>query len=163
INEGGMGTVYKAEQRDPILRTVAVKVIKLGMDTKEVIARFDSERQALARMDHPNIARVIDAGATQAGRPYFVMDYVPGVPITKFCDENKLSIRDRLEVFSQVCNAIAHAHTKAILHRDVKPGNVLAYMHDGKPAVKVIDFGIAKALTANRLTPQTFYTEQGRI
>src|SRR5262249_35061050 len=119
INEGGMGAVYKAEQQRPILRTVAVKVIKLGFDTKEIISRFDSERQALAWMDHPNIAKVFDAGATDRGRPYFVMEYVPGVPITKFCDENKLSIRDRLLLFTQVCQAINHAHTKAMLHRDI--------------------------------------------
>jgi serine/threonine protein kinase/Tfp pilus assembly protein PilF len=163
INEGGMGSVYRAEQRRPIQRTVAIKVIKLGFDTKEVIARFDSERQALARMDHPNVAKVLDAGATDTGRPYFVMEYVPGVPITKFCDENKLSIDDRLDLFCQVCDAINHAHTKALIHRDIKASNVLAFLQEGKPTVKVIDFGIAKALTSDRLTEQTFYTDQGRI
>ena len=153
INEGGMGAVYKAEQRHPIRRTVAIKVIKLGLDTKEVIARFDSERQALARMDHPNIARVLDAGATETGRPYFAMEYVPGVPITRFADDHKLTVRQRLELFIPVCDAIAHAHTKAIIHRDIKASNVLASVGaDGKPTVKVIDFGIAKALTSDRLT-----------
>jgi tetratricopeptide (TPR) repeat protein len=163
INEGGMGSVYRAEQRRPIQRTVAIKVIKLGFDTKEVIARFDSERQALARMDHPHVARVLDAGATETGRPYFVMEYVPGVPITRFCDENKLSIDDRLKLFCQVCDAINHAHTKALIHRDIKASNVLAFLQEGTPTVKVIDFGIAKALTSDRLTEQTFYTDQGRI
>src|ERR1044071_671331 len=119
INEGGMGSVYRAEQRRPIHRTVAIKVIKLGFDTKEVIARFDSERQALARMDHPNVAKVLDAGATDSGRPYFVMEYVPGVPITRFADENRLSVRQRLDLFTQVCDAIAHAHSKALIHRDI--------------------------------------------
>jgi serine/threonine protein kinase/Tfp pilus assembly protein PilF len=163
INEGGMGSVYRAEQRRPIHRTVAIKVIKLGLDTKEVIARFDSERQALARMDHPNVAKVLDAGATDIGAPYFVMEYVPGVPITKFCDEHKLPIADRLELFCQVCDAINHAHTKALIHRDIKASNVLAFLLEGKPTVKVIDFGIAKALTSDRLTEQTFNTDQGRI
>lgn len=162
INEGGMGSVYRAEQRRPIHRTVAIKVIKPGFDTREVIARFDSERQALARMDHPNVAKVLDAGATDAGRPYFVMEYVPGVPITKFCDENKLSIDDRLELFCQACDAINHAHTKALIHRDIKASNVLAFLQEGKPTVKVIDFGIAKALTSDRLTEQTFFTNQGQ-
>jgi serine/threonine protein kinase/Tfp pilus assembly protein PilF len=163
LGEGGMGVVYKAEQRSPIRRTVALKVIKLGFDTREVIARFDSERQALARMDHPNIAKVLDAGTTDTGRPYFVMEFVGGKPITGFCDDNKLPIRDRLALFIQVCDAISHAHTKAIIHRDIKAGNVLAYIHDGKPTIKVIDFGIAKALTADRLTDRTFSTELGRI
>jgi serine/threonine protein kinase len=163
IGEGGMGAVYKAEQRHPIRRTVALKLIKLGMDTQAVIARFESERQALARMDHPNVARVIDADATEIGRPYFVMEYVPGLPITRFCDENRLSVRDRLLLFCQACQAIAHAHTKAIIHRDIKASNVLAFLHDGKPTVKVIDFGIAKALTGDRLTDRTFNTERGQV
>jgi serine/threonine protein kinase len=163
IGEGGMGAVYKAQQRHPIRRTVALKLIKLGMDTQAVIARFESERQALARMDHSNVARVLDAGATETGRPYFVMEYVPGVPITCFCDENRLSIRDRLLLFTQACEAIAHAHTKAIIHRDIKASNVLAFMQDGKPTVKVIDFGIAKAVAGDRLTDRTFNTARGQV
>jgi WD40 repeat protein/serine/threonine protein kinase len=156
-----MGTVYKAEQRSPIKRTVALKVIRLGMDTADILARFESERQALARMNHANVARVLDAGVDDRGSPYFAMEYVPGVPITEFADRHKLSIRQRLELFKQVCDAIAHAHTKSLLHRDIKAGNVLAYMDDRKPAVKVIDFGIAKALTGDRLTERTLNTQQG--
>src|SRR5262245_34930042 len=133
LGAGGMGEVYKTEQRSPIKRVVAVKIIKLGFDSREVIARFESERQALARMDHPHVARVLDAGTSETGRSYFVMEYVPGKPITEFADENRLSIRDRLRLFCQACDAIMHAHTKAIIHRDVKTGNVLAYMSDGKP------------------------------
>ncbi|MGH7179178.1 MAG: serine/threonine protein kinase, partial [Tepidisphaeraceae bacterium] len=163
IGEGGMGEVFKAERRSPMRQTVAIKIIKLGFNSREVIARFESERQALARMDHPNVARVLDAGTTDAGRPYFVMEYVPGDPITKFADDNKLSIKDRLLLFTQACDAISHAHTKAIIHRDIKASNVLAFMHDGKPLVKVIDFGIAKALTGDRLTDRTFYTDRGQI
>ncbi len=163
IGGGGMGEVYKAEQRQPIRRMVAIKLIKLGFDTREIIARFESERQALARMDHPNVARVLDAGTTEAGRPYFVMEYVPGVPITDFADENKLTIRQRLELFAQVCDAIAHAHTKSLIHRDIKAGNVLAHLHEGKPIAKVIDFGIAKALTGERLTDRTFNTDRGEV
>src|SRR5262249_36715426 len=159
----GMGEVYKAERRHPMRQTVALKIIKLGINSREVIARFDSERQALARMDHPNVARVFDAGLSDDGRPYFVMEFVPGLPITQFCDANKLNINNRLKLFCQACLAIAHAHTKAIIHRDVKSSNVLAYMHDGTPTVKVIDFGIAKALTADRLTDFTFNTVHGRI
>ena len=163
LGSGGMGTIYKAEQRQPVRRTVAVKLIKPGFDTAEVIARFESERQVLARMQHPNIAKVLDAGSTDIGRPYFVMEYVPGVPITEFADANKLSIRDRLKLFLQVCDAISHAHSKAIIHRDIKPGNVLAYISDKKPIVKVIDFGIAKALTGERLGNQTFNTAHGMV
>ncbi|CAN5331352.1 hypothetical protein BH09PLA1_BH09PLA1_24400 [soil metagenome] len=162
LGEGGMGTVFKAEQRSPVKRTVALKLIKLGLGSKEVIARFESERQALARMDHPHIAKVLDAGHDTLGRPFFVMEYVPGVPITRFADDNKLSIRHRLELFVQACEAIAHAHTKAIIHRDIKASNVLGYMADGKPAVKVIDFGIAKAMTGDRLTDLTINTSLGR-
>jgi eukaryotic-like serine/threonine-protein kinase len=162
LGEGGMGTVFKAEQRTPVKRTVALKLIKLGLASREVIARFESERQALARMDHPHVAKVFDAGQDELGRPYFVMEYVPGVPITQFADDNKLPIRQRLELFIQVCDAIAHAHTKAIIHRDIKASNVLAYMCDGKPLAKVIDFGIAKAMTGDRLTDLTFNTERGR-
>ncbi|MGH7176191.1 MAG: serine/threonine protein kinase, partial [Tepidisphaeraceae bacterium] len=124
LGSGGFGEVYKAERRQPMRQMVAIKVIKLGFDTKEIIARFNSERQALARMDHPNVAKVLDAGTTDNGRPYFVMEYVPGEPITQFCDVKKLSIKDRLELFKQACEAINHAHTKAIIHRDIKAGNV---------------------------------------
>jgi non-specific serine/threonine protein kinase/serine/threonine-protein kinase len=163
LGHGGMGTVYKAEQRTPIKRLVAIKLIRPGFDTREVLARFDSERQVLARLDHPNIAKVLDAGTTEQGRPYFVMEHVPGSPITRFCDDHRLSIKDRLTLFQQVCDAIQHAHTKAIIHRDIKASNVLAYLSDGKPMVKVIDFGIAKALTGERLTDATLFTESGRI
>lgn len=157
IGEGGCGTVYMAEQDEPVRRRVALKVIKLGMDTKAVIARFEAERQALALMDHPNIAKVFDAGATDAGRPFFVMELVRGIPITKYCDENNLSTRQRLALFSAVCHAIQHAHQKGIIHRDIKPSNVLVTMHDGLPVPKVIDFGIAKA-THGRLTERTMFT-----
>ena len=161
LGSGGFGTVFKAEQRQPVRRIVALKIIKPGFDTKEVIARFDAERQALARMDHPNIAMVLDAGATAAGRPYFAMEYVAGVAITQFANENKLTIKDRLLLFIEACDAITHAHQKAIIHRDIKASNVLGFMRDGKPHVKVIDFGIAKALTSDRLTEMTFNTAQG--
>jgi serine/threonine protein kinase/WD40 repeat protein len=161
LGQGGMGTVYKAEQRHPIRRTVALKVVKTGFDSREVLARFDTERQALARMDHPGIAKVLDAGADERGRPYFVMDYVPGQQITEFCDRNRLDIKQRLLLFIEVCEAIQHAHTKAIIHRDIKAANVLAFVHDGKPRVKVIDFGVAKALTTDRLTDATFATGSG--
>jgi eukaryotic-like serine/threonine-protein kinase len=163
LDSGGMGEVYKAERRHPIRRIVALKMIKLGFDSREVIARFESERQALARMDHPHIAKVLDAGISDTGRPYFVMEYVPGVPITKFCDDNKLSIKDRLLLFTQACDAISHAHTKMIIHRDIKAANVLAYVHEEKPEVKIVDFGIAKAVAGDRLTDLTFNTEHGRI
>jgi serine/threonine protein kinase/Flp pilus assembly protein TadD len=161
LGAGGMGAVYKAEQRRPVKRVVALKIIKAGFDTAEVIARFNAERQAMARMDHPHIAKVLDAGSTEAGRPYFAMEYVAGAPITAFADDNRLTIPQRLLLFIQVCDAVAHAHTKAVIHRDIKPSNVLAYLHDGKATVKVIDFGIAKALTHERLTDQTFNTAQG--
>jgi len=163
LGEGGMGVVYKAEQRQPIRRMVAVKLVKPGFDTREVVARFEAERQALALMDHPNIAKVLDAGATDAGRPFFVMEYVPGVPLPRFCDENRLTIGRRLELFTQACEAIAHAHSKAVLHRDVKPSNVLAYLLEGRPVVKVIDFGVAKALTSERLTDRTYDTGLGQV
>ncbi len=162
IGEGGFGSVYLAEQEEPVQRKVALKVIKLGMDTKEVIARFDAERQALALMDHPNIARVIDAGATEAGRPYFVMDLVKGDPIAQYCDKHNLNIRERLELFAQVCAAVQHAHTKGIIHRDIKPSNVLVSMVDGRPSAKVIDFGIAKATSA-RLTEKTLFTQDRQL
>ncbi|UCE61337.1 MAG: serine/threonine protein kinase [Phycisphaerales bacterium] len=158
IGEGGFGSVYMAEQQQPVYRKVALKIIKLGMDTKQVIARFEAERQALALMDHPNIATVLDAGATKAGRPYFVMELVKGVPITEYCDTNGLPTGERLDLFLSVCNAIQHAHQKGIIHRDIKPSNVMVSLHDGKPVPKVIDFGIAKA-THRRLTEKTFFTE----
>jgi serine/threonine protein kinase len=157
IGEGGMGTVFMAEQVQPIRRKVALKIIKPGMDTKQVIARFEAERQALALMDHPNIARVLDAGATESGRPYFVMELVRGIPITDYCDREKLSIADRLELFVLVCQAVQHAHQKGIIHRDLKPSNVLVTLHDGVPVPKVIDFGIAKA-TGQQLTERTLFT-----
>jgi serine/threonine protein kinase len=157
IGEGGCGVVYMAEQQQPVSRRVALKVIKLGMDTKSVIARFEAERQALAMMDHPNIAKVLDAGATDTGRPFFVMELVRGIKITDYCDQNKLSTRDRLELFIQVCHAIQHAHQKGIIHRDIKPSNIMVTLHDGVPVPKVIDFGIAKA-TQGRLTDQTLFT-----
>jgi serine/threonine protein kinase len=144
IGEGGCGVVYMAEQEQPIRRRVALKVIKLGMDTKAVIARFEAERQALALMDHPNIAKVLDAGATTTGRPYFVMELVRGIKITEYCDQNNLSTEQRLDLFVQICHAIQHAHQKGIIHRDIKPSNILVTVHDGKPLPKIIDFGIAK-------------------
>jgi serine/threonine protein kinase len=190
IGEGGMGVVFMAEQSEPIQRTVALKIIKPGMDTRQVIARFEAERQALAMMDHPNIARVLDAGTTNVagtlrvplpeaepsddasygtrsvpttlGRPYFVMDLVKGVPITDYCDQNHLTVRQRLELFTQVCHAVQHAHQKGIIHRDLKPSNVLVAEYDGKPVPKVIDFGVAKA-TAQRLTERTMFTQFGQI
>ncbi len=158
IGEGGFGIVFMAEQTEPVRRRIALKLIKPGMDTRQVIARFEAERQALAVMDHPNIARVIDAGATESGRPYFVMELVRGVPITQYCDENQLPVRERLELFATICQAIQHAHTKGIIHRDVKPTNVLVTRQDGRPVVKVIDFGVAKAM-GQQLTDKTLFTE----
>ena len=158
IGEGGFGAVYVAEQREPVRRRVALKIIKLGMDTKQVVARFEAERQALALMDHPNIAKVLDAGATDTGRPYFVMELVRGIPITKYCDQNNLPTGERLALFTQVCHAIQHAHQKGIIHRDIKPSNILVTLHDGVPVPKVIDFGIAKA-TQGDLTDKTVYTQ----
>jgi serine/threonine protein kinase len=157
IGEGGFGVVYMADQTKPISRRVALKIIKLGMDTKEVIARFEAERQALAMMEHPNIAKVLDAGATDTGRPYFVMELVKGIPITEYCDNNNLDTQQRLELFVDVCKAVQHAHQKGIIHRDLKPSNVMITLHDGKPVPKVIDFGIAKA-TGQRLTEKTLFT-----
>jgi len=157
IGEGGFGVVYMADQTKPISRRVALKIIKLGMDTKEVIARFEAERQALAMMEHPNIAKVLDAGATDTGRPYFVMELVKGIPITQYCDNNNLDTQQRLELFINVCKAIQHAHQKGIIHRDLKPSNVMITLHDGRPVPKVIDFGIAKA-TGQRLTEKTLFT-----
>jgi len=157
IGEGGCGTVFMAEQEEPVRRRVALKVIKLGMDTKSVVARFEAERQALAMMDHPNIAKVLDAGATDSGRPFFVMELVRGIPITRYCDENKLDTQARLDLFIKVCQAIQHAHQKGIIHRDIKPSNILVTLHDGVPVPKGIDFGIAKA-TEGRLTNATLFT-----
>ena len=162
IGEGGMGVVYMAEQEQPVRRRVALKIIKLGMDTKAVVARFEAERQALALMDHPNIARVLDAGATESGRPYFVMELVQGVPITEFCDRNKLGLRERIELFLPVCKAIQSAHQKGIIHRDIKPSNVMVTFHNGDPISKVIDFGVAKA-TSQRLTEKTLFTQYGTM
>ena len=162
IGEGGMGVVYMAEQIEPVVRKVALKIIKLGMDTKQVVARFEAERQALALMDHPNIARVLDAGATETGRPYFVMELVKGVSITDYSDKNRLSTKQRLELFMPVCQAIQHAHQKGIIHRDIKPSNVMVTLHDGKPVPKVIDFGIAKAIN-QRLTEKTLFTNYAQM
>jgi eukaryotic-like serine/threonine-protein kinase len=160
IGEGGMGEVWVAEQQKPIRRKVALKLIKAGMDTKEVIARFESERQALAMMDHPAIAKIFDAGETEQGRPFFVMEYVQGTPINTYCDRNRLTIRERLELFMQVCEGVQHAHQKAIIHRDLKPSNILVAVQDEKAVPKIIDFGVAKA-TAQGLTEKTMFTEFG--
>ncbi len=157
IGEGGFGIVFMAEQQKPVRRKVALKVIKPGMDTRQIIARFEAERQALAMMDHPNIAKVLDAGATESARPYFVMELVKGLPITEYCDQKRLTARERLELFIPVCQAVQHAHQKGIIHRDLKPSNVLVTEHDGTPVVKVIDFGIAKA-TGQQLTDKTLFT-----
>jgi serine/threonine protein kinase len=162
IGEGGFGVVYMAEQERPIVRRVALKIIKLGMDTREVVARFEAERQALALMDHPNIARVLDGGATESGRPFFVMELVRGVSITRYCDENQLPTEERLRLFTSVCHAVQHAHQKGVIHRDIKPSNVMVTLHDGQPVVKVIDFGVAKAMHS-RLTEKTLFTAFGRF
>jgi len=162
IGEGGMAVVYMAQQERPLRRKVALKIIKLGMDTQQVIARFEAERQALAMMDHPNIAKVLDAGATETGRPYFVMELVQGVSITEYCDQNKLNTKERLALFIQVCNTVQHAHQKGIIHRDIKPTNVMVTLHDGEPMPKVIDFGIAKA-TNQKLTEKTLFTRYAHI
>lgn len=162
IGEGGMGVVYMAEQHDPVSRRVALKIIKPGMDTRQVIVRFEAERQALAMMDHPSIAKVLDAGATASGRPYFVMELVKGLPITEYCDKQHLTPHQRLELFLPVCQAVQHAHQKGIIHRDLKPSNVLVALYDGRPVPKVIDFGVAKA-TNQRLTEKTMFTEFGQV
>jgi serine/threonine protein kinase len=162
LGQGGMGAVWVAEQHEPVQRRVALKVIKPGLDSARVLARFEQERQALSLMDHPHIARILDAGATAAGRPFFVMELVKGVPITQFCDRERLTLRQRLELFVPVCQAVQHAHTKGILHRDLKPSNVLVALYDGKAVPKVIDFGLAKALHQH-LTEQTVYTEVGQV
>jgi eukaryotic-like serine/threonine-protein kinase len=162
IGTGGFGVVYMAEQEKPVRRVVALKIIKPGMDTAQVIARFESERQALALMDHPNIAKVLDAGATASGHPYFVMELVKVVPITEFCDKKHLPAEARLKLFVDVCHAIQHAHHKGIIHRDIKPSNVMVTQHDGVPVVKVIDFGVAKA-TVQKLTERTLFTAYGQM
>lgn len=162
IGEGGMGTVWVAEQSEPIRRRVAVKLIKPGMDSRQVLARFEAERQALALMDHPNIARVLDAGLTEAGRPFFAMEYVKGIALTDYCDQARLSIEERLGLFEQVCQAVQHAHQKGVIHRDLKPSNILVCLYDGKPVPKVIDFGLAKA-TQQSLTDRTLYTSHGMM
>jgi hypothetical protein len=162
IGEGGMGSVYLAQQTEPVRRAVAVKVIRAGMDSKAVLARFEAERQALAMMDHPNIAHVLDAGTTESGRPFFVMELVKGVPITRYCDEKKLTPRQRLELFVPVCHAIQHAHQKGIIHRDIKPSNVLVALYDDRPVPKVIDFGVAKA-AGPALTNKTLMTGFGAV
>jgi serine/threonine protein kinase len=162
LGEGGMGAVYMAEQEQPVRRRVALKIIKSGLDSAYVIARFEAERQALALMDHPHIAKVLDAGTTTSGRPYFVMELVKGIPLTRFCDQERLTPKERLALFIPVCQAVQHAHTKGIIHRDLKPSNVLIALYDGKPVPKVIDFGVAKA-TAQKLTERTMFTEVGQI
>jgi eukaryotic-like serine/threonine-protein kinase len=162
LGKGGMGSVFLAEQVEPVKRRVALKIIKLGMDTREVVARFEAERQALAVMDHPHIAKVYDAGATETGRPYFVMEFVRGIPLTQYCDKNKLSTDERLELFIPICQAVQHAHQKGVIHRDLKPSNVLVTVQDGRPVPKIIDFGIAKAID-HRLTERTLFTELGQF
>ena len=157
-----MGIVYMAEQREPMHRKVALKIIKPGMDTRAVVARFEAERQALALMDHPNIAHVLDGGETDSGRPYFIMDLVCGIPLTEYCDQNNLSTRERLELFVRVCEAVQHAHQKGIIHRDLKPSNVIVTLYDGVPVPKIIDFGIAKAISRH-LTEKTLYTGHGQM
>ncbi|MCK4791753.1 MAG: serine/threonine protein kinase, partial [Desulfobacteraceae bacterium] len=162
LGVGGMGEVYEAEQVKPIQRKVALKLIKWGMDTKQVIARFESERQALALMNHTNIAKVYDAGATEKGRPYFVMEHVKGVRINDYCDKTRMDTSERLKLFTQVCDGVQHAHQKGIIHRDIKASNVLVTIQDDKPVPKIIDFGVAKA-TAQRLTERTVFTEMGQL
>ncbi len=163
IGEGGMGTVYFAEQLRPVRRQVALKLIKPGMDSRNVLARFESERQALALMEHPHIARVLDAGTTADGRPFFVMELVKGIPITEYCDRHRLDLPARLALFRQVCSAVQHAHQKGIIHRDLKPGHVLVEAHDDRPVPKVIDFGLAKATSGLRLTEQSLFTAFGSV
>ena len=160
IGQGGMGEVWLAEQKQPVHRRVALKLIKAGMDTREVVARFESERQALALMDHPAIAKVFDAGSTPEGRPYFVMEYVAGLPISDYCDRHRLTMRQRMELFIQVCEGVQHAHQKAIIHRDLKPSNILVTEVDGRPAPRIIDFGIAKA-TSQPVDAATMFTQLG--
>jgi serine/threonine protein kinase len=164
IGEGGMGAVWLADQTEPVKRRVALKLIKAGTDSKPIIARFEAERQALALMDHPSIAKILDGGTTESGQPYFVMELVAGIPITQYCDKHRLSLPERLDLFMQVCNAIQHAHQKGIIHRDLKPANILVGVYDGKPVPKVIDFGLAKALDRqSKLTDKTLFTEFGAV
>ncbi|HZY84141.1 MAG TPA: serine/threonine-protein kinase, partial [Gemmataceae bacterium] len=162
LGEGGMGSVFVAEQTEPVRRKVALKLIKAGLDSRRVLARFEAERQALALMDHPSIAKVLDGGLTEAGRPYFVMEYIKGVPLTDYCDQARLTVRQRLELFVPVCQAVQHAHQKGIIHRDLKPSNILVALYDGKPVPKVIDFGLAKAVH-QPLTERTVYTAHEMI
>src|SRR5688572_23967200 len=162
VGEGGMGVIFRAEQREPVRRTVAIKLVRFGMDSDQVLARFDSERHALAVMDHPHVAKVLDAGVTDGGRPYFVMEFVAGEPITAYCDRHNYSTARRLELFLQACHAVQHAHQKAIIHRDLKPSNILVTTVDDEPVVKVIDFGVAKALT-EKLTDRTLHTTSGQL
>jgi serine/threonine-protein kinase len=163
IGEGGMGTVFLAEQLRPVRRQVALKLIKRGMDSRGVLGRFETERQALALMEHPNIARVLDARTTADGRPFFVMELVKGIPITEYCDAHRLDLNARLTLFRQVCSAVQHAHQKGIIHRDLKPGNVLVESHDDRPVPKVIDFGLAKATSGLRLTEHSLFTAFGSV
>jgi serine/threonine protein kinase len=162
LGEGGMGVVYLAEQAEPVKREVALKVIKPGMDSKRVLARFEAEQQALALLEHPHVARVYDAGLAPSGRPYFVMEYVQGIPITEHCDKYKLTINERLRLFLHVCEAVHYAHHKGIIHRDLKPSNILVVIQDQEMIPKVIDFGVARAIS-QPLTEQTLYTEQGQF
>src|ERR1017187_2751426 len=161
IGSGGMGEVWLAEQINPVRRRVALKLIKAGMDTGEVVARFQSERQALALMDHPSIAKVFDAGSTAQGRPYLAMEYIPGVPISTYCDKHRMTLRERLELFVHVCEGVQHAHQKAIIHRDLKPSNILVGEVDGKPLPRIIDFGVAKAI-AHGMLAETLFTQTDR-
>ncbi|MHC4582401.1 MAG: serine/threonine protein kinase [Planctomycetota bacterium] len=162
LGEGGMGIVYLAQQDKPVTRQVALKVIKPGMDSKRVMARFEAEEQALALMEHPHVARVYDAGLTGSSRPYFVMEYVKGIPITEHCDKYRLTVEERLRLFVHVCEAVQHAHQKGIIHRDLKPSNILVSIEGNKSVPKVIDFGVARAIS-QQLTEKTLYTEQGQL
>ena len=159
IGEGGMGSVWMADQTEPVKRRVAVKLIRVERgSSKTILSRFEAERQAIALMDHPHIAKLLDAGTTDAGQPYFVMELVKGIPLTEYCDAHKLSIPERLDLFQQICSAVQHAHQKGIIHRDLKPTNILVESHDGKPVPKVIDFGLAKATSGLQLTEHTLFT-----
>ncbi|HEU4517669.1 MAG TPA: serine/threonine-protein kinase, partial [Steroidobacteraceae bacterium] len=162
IGQGAIGEVYLAEQTTPVVRRVALKVIKLGMDTREVIARFEAERQTLAIMSHPSIAQIYDAGVTESGRPYFVMEHVPGIPLTEYCERHRCSLRSRLALFLEICDGVQHAHQKGIIHRDLKPSNLLVAERDGRPVPKIIDFGVAKA-TAPGLQPSDAHTRLGHL
>ena len=162
IGQGGMGEVYRAEQLAPVKRSVALKVIRRGLGGREILARFDVERQALAVMNHPNIARVLDAGTDETGRPYFVMEFIEGVPITSYCDRERLGVRERLELFSEVCRGVQHAHQKGVIHRDLKPGNILVEIQDGKPVARIIDFGVAKAVD-REVVEHSIFTQVGQL